>query len=160
MIIDIFSFTEQWRKMIPKKGGPRLTNKRYGSNPIITIGSDFLSLEVEVEAAPVPTVDWVFNNKPLSIGGRITTNMRETFRGSGVYKISMRLSQVTSADQGVYQAVVKNRLGQAVATFSVTSLHVKRMYITLMLFSLFKYNLMLSNDIQKIYAVLHKPNQS
>ena len=78
--------------------------------------SGSILLECELMATPAPTVTWLLNSKPVTSGGRITTNMIEK---SGIYTISMEISQVTSADQGDYQAVAKNTHGQATATLTV-----------------------------------------
>ena len=78
--------------------------------------SGSIILESELTAHPAPTVTWLMNSKPVNLGGRITTNMVEE---SGIYTISMEISQVTSADEGEYKAVVKNAYGQATATLNV-----------------------------------------
>ena len=79
--------------------------------------SGSIILESELTAHPAPTVTWLLNSKPVNLGDRrITTNMMEQ---SGIYKISMEISQVTSADEGEYKAVVKNEYGQATATRSL-----------------------------------------
>ena len=78
--------------------------------------SGSILLECELTATPAPTVTWLLNSKPVTSGGRITTNMIEK---SGIYTISMEISQVTSADQGDYMAVVFNEHGLANATLTL-----------------------------------------
>ena len=73
-------------------------------------------LEFQLKANPAPTVTWTLNSNPITSGGRISTNLIEK---SGIYTVSMEISHVTSADQGKYQAVVKNVRGKATATFTV-----------------------------------------
>ena len=72
----------------------------------------------ELTSTPAPTVTWLLNSKPVTSGGRITTNMIEK---SGIYTISMEISQVTSADQGDYKAVANNPHGQASASLMLNA---------------------------------------
>ena len=86
-------------------------------NNIRRTESGSILLESELTANPAPTVTWLLNSKPVNLGDRrITTNMIEQ---SGIYTISMEISQVAAADEGEYKAVVKNKYGQATATITV-----------------------------------------
>ena len=114
---------------------PKYSGRQHGSPPdfvkdgtLRQTASGSLVLEMELTANPAPTVDWQFNGRPLTSGGRITTNMIEK---SGIYTISMEIAHVTLADQGVYKVVVKNKYGTVTTTITVSGsmLHLRGMNI-------------------------------
>ena len=94
--------------------------------------SGSLVLEFTLKSAYEPRVSWLLNSRPLTSGGRISTNMVGKMAGNaGIYTISMEISQLTLADVGKYQAVVRNTRGQTVttATFTLTGTQLRGMTI-------------------------------
>ncbi|KAJ8898119.1 hypothetical protein PR048_003479 [Dryococelus australis] len=74
---------------------------------------EVLRLKVGVAGRPLPRVAWLRGGHPIVFGGR--HEVRNTDKSS-----SLRVSDARRADSGEYQVRATNRLGEDMATFTVT----------------------------------------
>ena len=78
---------------------------------LVNAGND-ISLPVDVEGFPTPSVTWTLNGKDLSASDRITFEERGGFTG-------VKIRKVMKSDAGTYKLSLSNAAGTAHSSFSL-----------------------------------------
>ncbi|XP_063235506.1 titin homolog [Bacillus rossius redtenbacheri] len=92
---------------------PSIRLPRQYEDGLVFEKDEMLRLKVSVAGRPLPRVAWSHEGRPVKFGGR--HEVRDTERSS-----SLRVVDARRSDSGEYKVKATNRLGEDVATFTVT----------------------------------------
>ena len=85
----------------------------FVSKPSVRQDQRKIYIECKLSSDPAPTISWLFNNKPIAMGGRLNAS---TVKQGNLYLIALEMKELTLQDKGEYKCIAKNPRGEAVAT--------------------------------------------
>lgn len=112
IMLDKYLFNRFYIFRIPEGKQPRFPKK-----PVIHQEGDVLVMECELEANPIPEINWYQASKLILDTGRIRMSKKTT--GKDMYLLRLEITNPTKEDGGNYRCNACNIFGESNANISL-----------------------------------------